>query len=631
MPESGFDVSVSVEAVGNSATRNEDFRPLSTTHRFRQSDFTRVDTGGGRGRYRATREFEVTVLDDTMDESTEQFAVVLSYSSPALPHLRGSSTEATVSINDNDHVPVTLGWEETELTAEEPTSVGATTSVVLRAMAVTATDKRPESGFTFDFIASSANGTARQPDDYEELSLTETFDRNDFSRTSVDGQFRWVASRNLTVDVEHDTVDEPLERFTVRLAYDGGSQPYLLQGNVTATVTITDDLSSLSDLRTTVSASSNFAAPGEQITYDWSVDNSGPADTTNTMLTATLDGGVTFVSAEVSAPSSGQCGRSGVTVTCTLGTVNLSDTASGTIVVEVSNNASADLGFSATARGDQLDSTPADNDDSATTRLDAPPRKITNLSASGLAVHINLTWSAPGDNGSAITNYELERKAGTDDYLRLTPPNPAALFYRDDTAEEDTDYTYRLRAINDDGEADWSNEPTAKLRVTPLQPLRVTGGGGGGGGFGPAPVAPKFADGFRTTRSVAANARADGPVGDPVAATHPDDLEVTYSLSGTDAALFTVDEETGQIRVKEGTELESDRTYTVNLTATDSAGFGAIIIVMIQIAEPSFSPYDLNGNQEIEREEVIAAIKDYFDGTIAKEDVIELVKLYFAG
>ena len=116
-----------------------------------------------------------------------------------------------------------------------------------------------------------------------------------------------------------------------------------------------------------------------------------------------------------------------------------------------------------------------------------------------------------------------------------------------------------------------------------------------------------------------------------MAATHPDDLEVTYSLSGTDAALFIVDEETGQIRVKEGTELESDRTYTVNLTATDSAGFGAIIIVMIQVAEPSFSPYDLNGNEEIEREEVIAAIKDYFDGTIAKEDVIELVKLYFAG
>ena len=70
---------------------------------------------------------------------------------------------------------------------------------------------------------------------------------------------------------------------------------------------------------------------------------------------------------------------------------------------------------------------------------------------------------------------------------------------------------------------------------------------GGGGGFGPAPVAPRFVDGFRTTRAVAENARAGDAVGEPVAAAHPDDLAITYSLSGADASLFTVDEETGQI------------------------------------------------------------------------------------
>ena len=421
----------------------------------------------------------------------------------------------------------------------------------------------------------------------------------------------------------------PWKTFTVTLAYVGGSQPYLLQGNMTATVTITDDAASLSDLRTTVNADRSIAAPGDRITYDWSVGNSGPADTTGTVLTATLDGGVTFVSAVVTDPSSGQCSRSGVTVTCTFGTLSVDGNAEGMIVVDVSDTASADLGFTATARGDQLDSTPADNVDSATTELDAPPRKITNLSASASAGNIDLTWSAPGDNGSAVTRYELERKAGTGTFVRLTAPDPAALLYRDDDVEEGTDYTYRLRAVNFDGEAEWSNESTAELRVTPPPPPPITGVGGGG--FGPSPIAPKFADGFRTTRSVVANARAGGLVGEPVAATHPDDLEVTYSLSGADAALFTVDETTGQIRVREGTEFEADRTYTVNLTATDSAGFGAIIIVAIQVAEPSFSPYDLNSNESIERDEVIAAIKDYFDGTITKEDIIELIKLYFAG
>ena len=120
-------------------------------------------------------------------------------------------------------------------------------------------------------------------------------------------------------------------------------------------------------------------------------------------------------------------------------------------------------------------------------------------------------------------------------------------------------------------------------------------------------------------------------VGEAVSATHPDELEITYSLSGADASLFAVDEETGQIMVRDGVELALGTTYYVNLTATDSAGFGAIVIVMIEVTEAAFSPYDLNGNDAIERGEVIMAIRDYFDGDITKGDVIELIKLYFAG
>ena len=165
----------------------------------------------------------------------------------------------------------------------------------------------------------------------------------------------------------------------------------------------------------------------------------------------------------------------------------------------------------------------------------------------------------------------------------------------------------------------------------PPEPPPPVTGGGGGGGFGPAPVAPSFVDGFRTERAVAENARAGDAVGDPVSATHLDELEISYSLNGTDAAFFTVDEETGQITVKEGMDLIVGRTYTVNLTATDSVGFGAIIIVVIEVTEASFSPYDRNGNGRIERDEVIMAVADYFRGAIDKEEVIELVKLYFSG
>ena len=217
--------------------------------------------------------------------------------------------------------------------------------------------------------------------------------------------------------------------------------------------------------------------------------------------------------------------------------------------------------------------------------------------------------------------------------------------------EADLNHYLRVTAFYTDGHGPGKSEfivsanrvvePATPSRDTPPQPPPSTvsgggggsgggGSGGGGGGFGPAPVAPKFADGFRTSRAIAENARVGDGVGEPVSATHPDDLAITYSLSGADASLFTVDEETGQISVREAVELAIGSTYTVNLTATDSAGFGAIIIVMIEVTEASFSPYDLNGNDAIERDEVVMAIRDYFDGAITKGDVIELVKLYFA-
>ena len=96
------------------------------------------------------------------------------------------------------------------------------------------------------------------------------------------------------------------------------------------------------------------------------------------------------------------------------------------------SNAAADIRFAANARADQLDRTPADNDDSVTTELVAPPRQITNLRASGTSAHIDVRWRAPGDNGSAITRYDLERKEASGSYAPVTPgPGVAATTYQD--------------------------------------------------------------------------------------------------------------------------------------------------------------------------------------------------------
>ena len=466
MPESGFTVALSATSAGGTATEGSDYRSLTENLTFRQSDFT--DVGGS---FQATRNLSVSIREDTNDEPNENFTVTLAYSGTLQPHWTGGSAEATVEIVDNDHVPVTLGWEETALTAEEPTSPGTTTAVTLSAMAVTATDKRPESGFTVDYTVNTVNGSARQPDDYEQLSETETFDRNDFFQRTVDGQSRWVASTDFTVNVEHDTVDEPLERFTVRLAFAGSSQPHLTLGDSTATVTTTDDVASLADLRVTVNANASTVGHGDQLTYNWSVSNGGPAASTSTALTGTLDAGTSYVSGQVTSPTTSQCRRSGRTVTCTFGTLELGNTANGEIVAEATANASADIRFTATAEADQLDRTPTDNDHSVITELDAPPRKITSLRASGTSAHIDLTWRTPDDNGTPITRYELERKEGSESYALVDPgPGVAASTYRDNQVTTGATYTYHLRAFNADGDAEWSNEPTATAKNPPPPP-----------------------------------------------------------------------------------------------------------------------------------------------------------------
>ncbi len=167
-----------------------------------------------------------------------------------------------------------------------------------------------------------------------------------------------------------------------------------------------------------------------------------------------------------------------------------------------------------------------------------------------------------------------------------------------------------------------------------------SGGGGGGGGSGGTsssrsapvdePTEPSFDEGLIATRSLNVTAQPGDAVGDPVAATHPED-DVTYTLSGTDDDAFTVDSETGQIRVAEGVTLALGQAYRVSVTATTESGTEAMISVHIEVVKDPADPYDLNGNGAIEKEEAVQAVSDYFAGIVDKETVVALLARYFAG
>ena len=82
--------------------------------------------------------------------------------------------------------------------------------------------------------------------------------------------------------------------------------------------------------------------------------------------------------------------------------------------------------------------------------------------------------------------------------------------------------------------------------------------------------APAFTEGTSTTRSVAENTAADTNIGSAVSATDPDDDTLTYTLSGADAASFSIVSTAGQLQTKAALDYETKTSYSVTITVSDS-------------------------------------------------------------
>ena len=97
-------------------------------------------------------------------------------------------------------------------------------------------------------------------------------------------------------------------------------------------------------------------------------------------------------------------------------------------------------------------------------------------------------------------------------------------------------------------------------------------------------------------RSVAENTEPGQAIGDPVAATDPEGNTLTYSLGGTDADAFGIDEANGQLRTSAALDYETMSSYSVTVVAEDSEGASASIEVTIAVTNanepPSFDPND---------------------------------------
>ena len=111
--------------------------------------------------------------------------------------------------------------------------------------------------------------------------------------------------------------------------------------------------------------------------------------------------------------------------------------------------------------------------------------------------------------------------------------------------------------------------------------------------------APQFAN-STLDRAIAENSTAHTAVGAPVTATDADTADrakLAYTLSGTNADLFTIDAATGQIRVGPTTIPDFEtaaESYTVTVTATDPSAQSHDTTVTIEVTDTNEPPTTIN-------------------------------------
>ena len=145
-------------------------------------------------------------------------------------------------------------------------------------------------------------------------------------------------------------------------------------------------------------------------------------------------------------------------------------------------------------------------------------------------------------------------------------------------------------------------------------------------------AAPVF-DAETAERMVAENTAAGENIGAPVAATDADTGDtLTYTLGGTDAASFAIDASTGQLQVKDALDFETETSYEVEVTATDESSATDTVTVTITVTDESLGAlgdtYDSNGDEMIDRDDLVAAVRAFRGNVIDRDDLVALVRLF---
>ena len=208
------------------------------------------------------------------------------------------------------------------------------------------------------------------------------------------------------------------------------------------------------------------------------------------------------------------------------------------------------------------------------------PAAPTVAATSGSTTSLDVRWAAPGNAGRpALSGYKLRYRQGGSggwtDHAHSGAGTTATIASLTPSAA----YQVQVRAVNADGDGDWS----------------ASGSGTTGSLSNNAPAFSSNTTSRSFTETVGDAVAAASNVGAVVTATDADGDTLTYTLEGADAAKFTVNSSSGQIRTKAGEryDREAKASYAVRVKADDGMGGAdtvAVTISVVNVVEIPLAP-----------------------------------------
>ena len=210
-------------------------------------------------------------------------------------------------------------------------------------------------------------------------------------------------------------------------------------------------------------------------------------------------------------------------------------------------------------------------------------------------VVLTVTLSDPDGNTSNVTWQWARSPNGTTGWVDIAGAEARQANYT--PVADDVDNYLRATASYDDPEG--KNKTASMISANPVREKLYVN------------ADPVYRDaagmeipaGDRLTRMVPEDANTGDLVGDPVAATDDARDTLTYRLdTGTDAASFSIDSGTGQIRVSAAAALdfETKTSYSVTVTAEDPLGAEDMIGVTITVTDVDEAPTITAGDTVID-------------------------------